>query len=87
MIASGIAALFRFYEFLILAWCIFSWFPQRCEWFQDLCVVLDKLVAPYMNLFRCFIPPIGGIDFSPIVGLIVLQLLARFVVNFFVGIL
>ena len=87
MIASGISALFRFYEFLIIAWCVLSWFPLRSEWSQDLKSALNALVVPYMSLFSRFIPPIGGIDFSPIVGIIVLQFIARFVVRFFVGIL
>lgn len=87
MFANGIAALFRFYEFMIIAWCIFSWFPHRNEWLQDLYAVLDKLVAPYMNMFRRFIPPMGGFDFSPIVGIMVLHFIARLVVRFFAGIL
>jgi YggT family protein len=34
-----------------------------------------------MDLFRRFIPTAGGMDFSPIVAIIVLQVVARLIVN------
>lgn len=33
---------------------------------------LETVCEPYLGFFRRFIPPIGMIDLSPIVGLIVL---------------
>ena len=33
---------------------------------------LETVCEPYLGFFRKFIPPIGMIDLSPIVGLIVL---------------
>ena len=34
---------------------------------QDIAAVLDSVCGPWLNLFRRFIPPMGGIDFSPVV--------------------
>lgn len=34
---------------------------------------LGKLVEPYLGIFRKFIPPIGMIDISPIVALLLLR--------------
>ena len=46
---------------------------------------VDDVTEPYLGLFRRIIPPIGaggmGIDFSPIVALIVLRVVASVVVN------
>lgn len=30
---------------------------------QDIAAVLDSVCGPWLNLFRRFIPPMGGIDF------------------------
>lgn len=69
-----ISALVNFYEWLVIIWCFMSWFPLReGSLMYDVAVVIDRIVSPYMNLFRRFIPPLGGMDFSPIVGLFVLS--------------
>lgn len=36
---------------------------------------------PYLNIFRRFIPPIGGVlDLSPLIGFFVLTLLEKFII-------
>ena len=44
-------------------------------------------IAARLNLFRRFIPPMGGIDFSPVVAIIALQLVQRLVLQLLIGIL
>ena len=51
----------------------------------DVAVVIDRIVSPYMNLFRRFIPPLGGMDFSPIVGLFVLSFGERLIFRLLLG--
>ena len=71
---SGVSALVNFYEWLVVIWCFMSWFPMReGSLVYDIAAVINRIVSPYMNIFRKFIPPLGGIDFSPIVGLFVLS--------------
>ena len=73
-IVNLISALVNFYEWLVIIWCFMSWFPLReGSLVYDIAVVIDRIVSPYMNIFRRFIPPLGGMDFSPIVGLFVLS--------------
>lgn len=73
------------YEFIILAWCILSWIPRRPGGFlDDLATAIDRIVAPYMNLFRRFIPPLGGIDFSPVIAILALGLIQNLVVRLIV---
>lgn len=79
-IGQVIRALFNFYEVLIVVWCILSWFPVReGSLVGDVAVVVNRLVAPYMNLFRRFVPPLGGIDFSPIIAIFALSIIENVV--------
>ena len=52
---------------------------------QDIAAVLDSVCGPWLNLFRRFIPPMGGIDFSPVVAII--ALVQRLVLQLLIGIL
>lgn len=80
--AVFVSNLFRFYQILIIVWCILSWIPvPRNGLLGDLVGAIDALVSPYINLFRRFIPPFGGLDFSPILAIVVLQLIGRFVIG------
>lgn len=81
-----ISALVNFYEWLVIIWCFMSWFPLReGSLMYDVAVVIDRIVSPYMNLFRRFIPPLGGMDFSPIVGLLVLSFGERLIFRLLLG--
>ncbi|HBE51451.1 MAG TPA: hypothetical protein DDW76_22400, partial [Cyanobacteria bacterium UBA11369] len=31
---------------------------------------------PYLNIFRSFIPPLGGMDFSPILAIVLLNVVS-----------
>lgn len=81
-----ISALVNFYEWLVIIWCFMSWLPLReGSLMYDVAVVIDRIVSPYMNLFRRFIPPLGGMDFSPIVGLFVLSFGERLIFRLLLG--
>ncbi len=67
-----------FYEMLIFLWCLMSFFQTTPGTFLDDCKqVLGRLCLPYLGLFRRFIPPIGGLDFSPVVAILVLTFAER----------
>jgi len=55
---------------------LLTWFPT-VEWMNQLTSVLSPITDPYLNVFRSFIPAIGGLDLSPIVAIIVLQVVAQ----------
>nr|WP_073295163.1 YggT family protein [Parolsenella massiliensis] len=85
-IVNLISALVNFYEWLVIIWCFMSWFPLReGSLVYDIAVVIDRIVSPYMNIFRRFIPPLGGMDFSPIVGLFVLSFGERLLFRLLLG--
>ena len=75
-IAGYVSSLFLVYSVLILAWVVGSWIIATGRvpgWMFPVLRFLESVVGPYMALFRRFIPPIGPVDISPLVGLIVLQ--------------
>lgn len=79
---SLILALSDAYSMIIFVYILMSWFPLGVGIVGDVYRFLGKLCDPYLDIFRRFIPPIGGmIDVSPIVALLVLQLITRFVVG------
>ncbi len=81
-LVTFVDAIFRFYEFLIFLWCILSWLPRPQEGIlYDATQAIDRLVRPYVGIFRRFIPPIGGFDFSPWISLIALDLVERVVIQ------
>lgn len=86
-IAEYVGALFSVYFVLILLSILLSWIP-RIPYNRALYGVIDfinDVTNPYLNLFRRFIPPLGGggfaLDLSPILGLIVLGLVRGLVVG------
>lgn len=78
MILGLIVRLVDVYTMLIFVYVILSWIPQKRGFLADIDRALGMLCDPYLNLFKKIIPPIGGmIDISPILAIIVLQLLVR----------
>lgn len=62
----------RVYSFGLIIYIFMSWFPGARE--SSFGEILSKLYEPYLEPFRRFIPPLGMIDISPVVAIIVLQL-------------
>lgn len=76
-IAGFMSALILVYSILVVAWVVKSWVVASGARIGGLAPVfhfLDATVEPYVNLFRRFIPPLGPVDLSPLVALLVLQL-------------
>jgi len=72
--------LFELYQLLIVIWCILTWVPRTPGGFlDDVSQAIGTLVEPFLGVFRGLIPPFGGIDFSPIVAILVLRLIMRLV--------
>lgn len=81
MLISFIVQLVNIYTMIIFVYVLMSWIPIRSGWFGTIYSVLGRICDPYLNLFRRFIPPIGGmVDVSPIVALLVLQFAVRIII-------
>lgn len=84
-IVHGINNIFNIYFFLIILRIFLSWIPS-IQWEKQPWLTLQEITDIYLNLFRRWIPPIGGLDFSPIVALIVLQILQNVIIYIILGI-
>lgn len=71
--------LFNFYEYSMFAYILSSWVPQIKN--NIIVEFLEAICEPYLKLFRKIIPPIGMLDISPVVALIVLSLLQNLIVT------
>lgn len=79
-----LSSLVDVYTMIIFVYVLMSWIPTKRGILADIDNVLAKICDPYLNLFRKFIPPLGGIvDVSPIVALLVLQFGLRLILMFF----
>lgn len=86
-IADYVSALFLVYIVLILLNILSSWIPRMPynRWLRAVLDFIHETTDPYLNLFRRFLPPLGGggfaLDLSPMLGLIVLFILRAVVVG------
>lgn len=81
-VVNVVIALLNFYELLIVLWCIASWIPRKPGGLiDDFSSVLAQIVEPYLSIFRRFIPAFAGIDFSPVIAVVVLGVVQQLVVG------
>lgn len=77
LITQSVASFIKLYLLLLFVRVLLTWFPN-VNWMRQPWTMLRQVTDPYLNLFRNLIPPImGQIDFTPILGFMVLQFLAR----------
>ncbi|HET6351886.1 MAG TPA: YggT family protein [Coriobacteriia bacterium] len=74
MLVNVLDRVLYFYSTLIIIYVLMSWFPVSGV-FEEIYRVLGSVCEPYLGLFRRIIPPIGMIDISPIVAILVLNVL------------
>jgi uncharacterized protein YggT (Ycf19 family) len=65
------------YTLLLLAYIISSWIRlPYSPWLNRVQRFLYDVCDPYLRIFRRFIPPLGPLDLSPMVAIIVLFILS-----------
>lgn len=72
--------IFYFYYLLIILRIFLTWIPS-IDWQQQPIKSIREVTDLYLDIFRRIIPPAGGIDFSPIIALIALQIIQIVVVR------
>jgi YggT family protein len=75
LLTGTISQFLLIYMVLIIARVLLSWFPN-INWFDPPFSILSQLTDPYLNLFRSVIPPLGGLDLSPMLAILLLQVVA-----------
>ena len=63
----------------VLSWLVaFNVINLRNQFVYSVARVLDAVTTPVLAPFRRFIPPLGGVDISPIIAILVLQGVNRY---------
>jgi YggT family protein len=90
-VADYVGVLVVVYTILIFITILLSWIPRipYNVWSDRVLKWLREVTDPYLNLFRRFIPPVrlgpGALDLSPIVAVVVLQIVGSIVVGLIRG--
>jgi YggT family protein len=80
-IADFVNVFLSVYILLILIYVLLSWFRMPYNlWLNRIQRFLYDVCEPYIGLFRRVLPPLGFIDLSPVVAIIVLIVIQRLVV-------
>lgn len=78
-VADLLNSLLTIYSWAILIRVLLSWVSP--DPFNPIVQFLVRVTDPYLELFRRIIPPIGMMDISPIIALVVLNVAQRFLVK------
>ena len=74
-----ITAVLRLFVFALIINAVLSWLVAfdvinyRNRFVASLAETLDRIVSPVLEPLRRVIPPLGGIDVTPIIAIIVIQ--------------
>lgn len=78
-----IRVLFQAYTIVIVVNVVLSYILPP---YNQIRMALDKLVDPLLNPIRRFVPAIGGLDFSPLILILLLQALEYILIRILLSI-
>lgn len=70
---------FEVYVWLIIARIVLSWVPHNP--YNSIIRFVYEMTQPVLGIFKKIIPPIGMIDFSPIVAFLALELVRMVIIK------
>jgi YggT family protein len=73
-LCNGLAGFLKFYTTLLTLRVYITWFPNLNMYHQPL-LSLGKITDPYLRLFRGMLPPLIGVDLSPLLAFVFLTTL------------
>jgi YggT family protein len=76
IILGTVSSFISIYLILLFIRVLLTWFPN-VNWESQPFAALSQITDPYLNLFRSIIPPLGGMDFSPMLAFLALSFLQR----------
>ena len=68
------------YSTILIVRVLLTWFPNL-DMSNPILVNLCAITDPYLNFFRGIIPPLGGLDLSPILAFVVIRVLLTWFPN------
>lgn len=82
LLVDVVSTAFSVYTLLIIGRILLSWIPHNP--YNPVIRFVHELTDPYLNIFRRVIPPLGMIDISPIVAILVLNLIRSVIITILV---
>lgn len=79
-LAMVLTNLLGIFQILLVIWCLLSWFPS-IDWYKQPFALLDRIVRPVIEPFRKILPPMGGMDFSPIIAIVCIQFVTNVLIS------
>jgi YggT family protein len=74
-----VGKLLQFYTLILLAYALVSWVPSiRGKWTEYIAMLVEPVLTPV----RRIIPPMGGLDLSFLVVILLIQLVANQALNY-----
>ncbi|MCW5316449.1 YggT family protein [Nostoc sp. KVJ3] len=73
LLINTLSSFIQIYTILLIIRVLLTWFPN-INWYNQPFTTLSQITDPYLNLFRSIIPPLGGIDFSAMLAILLLQI-------------
>ena len=80
-VVSFVDLLFTLLSFAIIGRALVSWLP--IDRYNPIIRILDQITEPILAPLRRVVPPLGMMDITPIVALILLMILQRVFDSFF----
>ena len=86
-IADFVGTLIWVYTLIILVYIVvnlifaFGARPGYYRWLDTVLTFLRDVSEPFLSIFRRFIPPLGPLDLSPIVAILVLRIVGGILVG------
>jgi YggT family protein len=81
MLLGIIIRVIDIYSWALIIYILMSWFPNARE--SAIGRFLVSICEPYLEPFRRIIPPLGMIDISPIVAIMVLKFATSGIIQIF----
>lgn len=81
--AALIYLVFQLYSFVILARVLMSW--VNIDPYSPLARTIFNLTEPVLQPIRNLLPPASGIDFSPMIAIILIQILGQILASMLAG--
>jgi len=82
LFAQIVHRIFQLFILVIVIQAILSYFMSPYEPIRRF---IDRIVNPFLNPIRRVLPPMGGLDFSPFVLIILLSVVDSILMRFFVS--
>lgn len=74
LLIRSVNLFFQIIYWIVIARCLFSFFPNL-NWYNQPFKAIKDITDPIMEPFRRIIPPISGLDLSPIALLFAIYIL------------